>query len=1007
MASKLKVEIEASAQDFISNMNKASKSVDDVKKQTDKTSDSINNLGNQCNSASQSFSQMSNAEKKAVVEALNHERATRQQAKAIKEAQKELKEMQSSLSGIGSSISSAFRSLQSGDLMGFTDSIKNAGINFKNLSMGVNTGQGALSTLSSSFNALGGNITKALGPLGIAAASVAAVTAVTYKAVSANQEYHASLGEFSALTGMVGADLDDMGDRARDMAVKFGSSAPEILNSMKLIGSQAPILLKDADAMEQVTDSAIVLSKASKMSIEDSARGITTIINQMGADVNESKEIINSLAAGSKEGAGDVNYLSTAIEKSGTIAAGMGLSFQEVIGTIETLAPKFSSAEVAGTALKGTLLKLSTQANSDFNPAVVGLSTALQNLADANLSDAELTKLVGEANITATRTLIDERSEVDRLTNAVTGTNTAFDQMEAQGGLLSQTWDKLCASVNDLWIELGETNEIQAVIVIIGGLIKTIQFLIDAFKYMIKIVNKVREITLACFKKIYDYCLPYIQSLYGAITNSSVYKFIKNMWETMYSSALDAIKKVKDIYRRFMSWLGLSKEDMTIDANLNVKGKKDVKGDYQKRALAQAQREALEEQKKAEKNAQTKARKEYESEKKQKERDAQKKINDAKIEAEKIQESIESLTQKKIINQDLHLDTSSIDTVIAKLQEKLIKQGEITGDKFSDNMIKVVKTKLINGINDILQKAGQQKLNIDVGLSMDVNGLEQLKESVKKQTNGAKAINIPIPKTIANMPSDEREQVLDDSYFDVQDKFREKWEKNQRAVEDYNATLQDRAQSWAGLISDFRGDIESCLDVWDRFNELADDPDANDWDYIGAISQALGDIVDSVPAVVQGYQAISQARQALASANVQSTNQETQASLMATGAEAGKALMGATSSGASIGFPQNLVAIAAGVSAVLGIIAMIANIRSKAQRKATGGIVQGSTHNGDNILTRLNAGEMVLNQRQQKHMFKMLDKGTVATSNAQPELSFRIKGEDLVGAIKNYNNKHK
>ena len=438
MASKLKVEIEASAQDFISNMGKAAKSVDDVKKQTDKAAKSVNDLGNSTNSTSRSFASLSNEEKRATVEALNHERATRQQAKAIKEAQKELKEMQSSLSGIGSSISGAFRSLQSGDLMGFTDSIKNAGINFKNLSMGANTGKGALSALSSSFTSLGSSITTALGPLGIAAASVAAVTAVTYKAVQANQEYHASLGEFSALTGMVGADLDDMGDRARDMAVKFGSSAPEILNSMKLIGSQAPILLKDADAMEQVTDSAIVLSKASKMSIEDSARGITTIINQMGADVNESKEIINSLAAGSKEGAGDVNYLSTAIEKSGTVAAGMGLSYQQLIGTIETLAPKFSSAEVAGTALKGTLLKLSTQSNSDFNPAVVGLSTALENLAKANLSDAELTKLVGEANITATKTLIDERSEVNRLTNAVTGTNTAFEQMEAQGGLLSQ-----------------------------------------------------------------------------------------------------------------------------------------------------------------------------------------------------------------------------------------------------------------------------------------------------------------------------------------------------------------------------------------------------------------------------------------------------------------------------------------------------------------------------------------------------------------------------------------
>ena len=966
MASKLKVEIEASAQDFISNMNKASKSVDDVKKQTDKTSDSINNLGNQCNSASQSFSQMSNAEKKAVVEALNHERATRQQTKAIKDAQKELREMQSSLSGIGSSMSGAFRSLQSGDLMGFTDSIKNAGINFKNLSMGVNTGQGALSTLSSSFNALGGNITKALGPLGVTAASLTAIGAVTYKAVQANQEYHSSLGEFSALTGMVGSDLDDMGDRARDMAVKFGSSAPEILNSMKLIGSQAPILLKDADAMEQVTDSAIVLSKASKMSIEDSARGITTIINQMGADVNESKEIINSLAAGSKEGSADVNYLSTAIEKSGTIASGMGLSYQQLIGTIETLAPKFSSAEVAGTALKGTLLKLSTQTNTDFNPAVVGLSTALDNLADANLSDAELTKLVGEANITATKTLIEERGEVNRLTQSVTGTNTAFEQMEAQGGLLSQTWDKLCASVNDLWIELGETNEIQAVIVIIGGLIKTIQFLIDAFKYMIRFVNKVREITLACFKKIYDYCVPYIQSLYDTIQDSSVFKFIKEMWSGMYDTAFNAIKKVKDIYRRFMQWLGLEKEDMNMDANVNVnKGKKDVKGDYQKKALAQAQREALEEQKKAEKNAQTKARKEYEAEKKQKENDAKKKIDNAKREVERIQENIASLTQKKVLYQDLNLDTSKIDTEIAKLQEQMLKQGEIIGEKFSDNMIKVVKTKLINGINDILQKAGQQKLNIDVGLSMDVSGLEQLKESIKNQTNGAQAIKIPTPKTIANMSGDEREEVLNESSLDVADKFREKWDKLHDAAEYYKESVADVKYAWADCWDSLRGHTETYINAVNELLDISWDEESNAYDWIAGISQGLADVVEQIPSVIAGFNAIASARQALAATNVQSSNQETQAATMTTGAEAGKALMSATASGAGVGFPQNLVAIAAGVAAVLGVVAMVASTISKVKKHANGGIIEGSSHIGDNILARVNAGEMILNQRQQ------------------------------------------
>ena len=984
MASKLKVEIEASAQDFISNMGKAAKSVDDVKKQTDKAAKSVNDLGNSTNSTSRSFASLSNEEKRATVEALNHERATRQQAKAIKEAQKELKEMQSSLSGIGSSISGAFRSLQSGDLMGFTDSIKNAGINFKNLSMGANTGKGALSALSSSFTSLGSSITTALGPLGIAAASVAAVTAVTYKAVQANQEYHASLGEFSALTGMVGADLDDMGDRARDMAVKFGSSAPEILNSMKLIGSQAPILLKDADAMEQVTDSAIVLSKASKMSIEDSARGITTIINQMGADVNESKEIINSLAAGSKEGAGDVNYLSTAIEKSGTVAAGMGLSYQQLIGTIETLAPKFSSAEVAGTALKGTLLKLSTQSNSDFNPAVVGLSTALENLAKANLSDAELTKLVGEANITATKTLIDERSEVNRLTNAVTGTNTAFEQMEAQGGLLSQTWDKLCASVNDLWIELGETNEIQAVIGFIGGLIDVCKLLVDGLKYLVKTVNTVREIVFAAFKKLYDYCVPYIRGLYEAITKTDAFKFMKEMWNGMVEVATNAITKVKDLYRRFMQWLGLQKEDMNINAT--VKTKKDVKGEYQKSLLAEQKRKAEEEAKKkaeAAEKARLKAEKDAQKKSEEQEKKAEeKRIND-------IASLQEELLRKKNLKEryiTLKLNTDSLERDIAKIEEKLKKlgaNGDFTG-------LEEFKTKMTKKIQDMYK---------DTNVKVDLSGLS-VDEITQMDSDKTKQVDADTKKAEKEAADKERDAKKKEA------EIAKKKSDEARAYQEYKSAIEDYSNAYVDKVDIMAEHTNTIISLISDLKQL-DKDGAGGWAWIETISNGLAEICNQIVEVIQSFVALGAAKQAYAAIASDANNKEAMSASSATAANVGKAMSGAASSASSLPFPANIAAILASVAAVLSVIGMIASAANKAKKHAGGGIIGGSTHIGDSILARVNAGEMILNQRQQKHMFNMLDKGSMQRNSAPQELSFKLKGEDIVGAIKNYNNKHR
>ena len=81
------------------------------------------------------------------------------------------------------------------------------------------------------------------------------------------------------------------------MSKKFGTSAADVVDSMKLIGSQAPELLKDSDALAYVSD---ILSGAAGIGVEDAARGITTVMNQMGAAAGEAGDIINTLAAASQ-----------------------------------------------------------------------------------------------------------------------------------------------------------------------------------------------------------------------------------------------------------------------------------------------------------------------------------------------------------------------------------------------------------------------------------------------------------------------------------------------------------------------------------------------------------------------------------------------------------------------------------------------------------------------------------------------------------------------------------
>ena len=93
-----------------------------------------------------------------------------------------------------------------------------------------------------------------------------------------------------------------------------------------------------------------------------------------------------------------------------------------------------------------------------------------------------------------------------------------------------------------------------------------------------------------------------------------------------------------------------------------------------------------------------------------------------------------------------------------------------------------------------------------------------------------------------------------------------------------------------------------------------------------------------------------------------------------------------------------IAAIGAIMSALLGVISK--------SKFANGGIVPGPSKIGDFNLVRVNGGELILNQRQQKNLFDMIDKNRVNNvNNTTGDVVFTIQGDKLVGVLDNYNKK--
>lgn len=106
-----------------------------------------------------------------------------------------------------------------------------------------------------------------------------------------------------------------------------------------------------------------------------------------------------------------------------------------------------------------------------------------------------------------------------------------------------------------------------------------------------------------------------------------------------------------------------------------------------------------------------------------------------------------------------------------------------------------------------------------------------------------------------------------------------------------------------------------------------------------------------------------------------------------------QSIAGATASGAATGPASVFTTPGFIASAISGVLAAFASI----PKFATGGIVGGTSFYGDQILARVNSGELILNQRQQQRLASSLDGGVgqMVTVDGQ----FRLVGSDLVASI--------
>jgi TP901 family phage tail tape measure protein len=289
-----------------------------------------------------------------------------------------------------------------------------------------------------------------------ALAGVAMGAAFSVQVFQRTKQFTSSLSDLQAITGAITETMGFLTEQSKRLGATTTFSASQAAEAFKLVASAKPDLLENAAALTEVTEAALILAEASGTTLPEAALALGESLNQFGADADQAERFINVLAAGAQKGASEIPDMSEALKNAGVAAFGAGVSFEETNALLQTMATVGIKGSDAGTKLRSILVKLTTQGNNDFNPSLVGINTALDNLAKAELTAIETKEIFGERSGFVAEALIRERQTVDDLEVALTGTNTAVEQANIKNDNLAGDLKRLDSAFEALSLEVGE-----------------------------------------------------------------------------------------------------------------------------------------------------------------------------------------------------------------------------------------------------------------------------------------------------------------------------------------------------------------------------------------------------------------------------------------------------------------------------------------------------------------------------------------------------------------------
>ena len=476
--------------------------------------------------------------------------------------------------------------------------------------------EGLLQSVGGSMEGLtgmfGGSVSEMLGSLGVlsggfAALGAAAIGACAY-ILKGFDDLKSEMNNFQAVTDVSDEEMKAFEQSARDLSNSTGVAEKSIIALQTSLVGINPQLAQNREALLKSTEAAILLGKAGRISSEEASTALSSILAQYNLAGTESVNVANAIAAGSKAGAIEIEGLGEVLQKAGTTMHSAGLDYAQSVALVEAVGDKWLNKESElGTHLQSTFSKLQSVKKGweQFNPAIVGTTQALENMSRAQLKYSDLVELVGLQNAPLLQQLIDARGKYAELQKEVTGTTAAQDMAAKQTDTLSNSWEHVKTTWDNLMTSIANSQPMQELYSYIQYVCDSISELISWAGGLIDQWNQLMSGFDSSFtvwdllKGYIQYNMALIKALGEAfiVTCALIVKPLVDLWNLIKRFAADvwkrlsdfplgravqnavkeALKWLQDLWKKIVSWynnlkkyLGL-KTDNSTDVKLNVK----------------------------------------------------------------------------------------------------------------------------------------------------------------------------------------------------------------------------------------------------------------------------------------------------------------------------------------------------------------------------------------------------------------------------------------------------